>query len=338
MKILIVGGTGLISTEITRQLLARGDAVTHLNRGQSPSRLQTPIPTIVCDRDNEAAFERAIAEAGNFDAVIDMICFNAAHARSLLRAVKGRCGQILFCSTVDVYARPAERYPITEDTPYGAASDYGRDKEAAERVFFDADETDGVRVTILRPASTYGEGGSILHSLGWSSSFIDRLLNGKPVIVHGDGVSLWASCHISDVARGFLGAIGNERAYGRAYNLTGEEWMTWSQHVHEVAEAIGAPKPKIVPISSTALYEACPEKAGWIWTNFMNNNIFDNTRARTELGFEYTVKFRDGVRRVYESLVEAQAIEPWDADPAYDRLIDAWEAARETMRQRFNNL
>ena len=206
MKVLIIGGTGLISTAITRQLLERGDEVTHYNRGQSEERFPPGPRRITGDRKDYATFEAQLREAGPFDCVIDMICYTPEDAASLIRALPGRTGHLLFCSTVDVYAKPASHYPIHEDEPHRPLNSYGRDNSTCEAMLLEAHERGLFPVTVLRPAQTYGEGGSLVHGLGGRTVFLDRIRRGKPVVVHGDGMSLWVACHIDDVARAFLGA------------------------------------------------------------------------------------------------------------------------------------
>ncbi|MCX7848399.1 MAG: NAD-dependent epimerase/dehydratase family protein [bacterium] len=330
MKILIIGGTGLISTAITRALLERGDEVTIYNRGQSAIRFEGAVRRIIGDRRDAEQFEKQVREAGPFEVVIDMICYRPEEAESTLRAVRGIAGQLIVCSTVDVYARPTRRFPIKEDEPRGGVSVYGKQKAMCEKVLLEAWEREGIPVTILRPAQTYGEGGPLIHSLGWSTTFFDRLRKGKPVIVHGDGQSLWCACHVEDVAAAFVGACGNETSYGRCYNVTGEEWMTWDGYHQTVARAIGAPEPRLVHIPTEVLC-AADERAIVCRENFQFNNIFDTSAARRDLGFAYTIAFEEGVRRTYAWLEAHGAIESSETDPAYDRLVAAWEGCKEAF-------
>ncbi|CAA9209160.1 MAG: hypothetical protein AVDCRST_MAG77-1914 [uncultured Chloroflexi bacterium] len=331
MKVLIIGGTGLISTSMTRQLLERGDEVTLYNRGQSEVRVPAGARTIHGDRKDFAAFEAQIAKAGRFDCVIDMICFLPEEAESLARAVRGRTAQLIFCSTVDVFEKPAQRFPIPDDAPLGGTSKYGRDKAECERILMAAHARGDVPVTILRPAQTYGEGRDFIHVFGRGGGAWKRLRQGKPVIVHGDGSSLWVACHIDDVARGFLGATGNTVTYGKGYNVTGEEWMTWDQYTERAAEGLGAPPPRIVHIPTDVLARALPRRAKIIAENFRFNNIFDTSNARRDLGFRYTIPFVEGVRRNAAWLDERGIIDASDGDPWQDRVIAAWEHLGERL-------
>ena len=321
MKILIIGGTGLISTAISRQLLEAGHDLTLYNRGQTAPRLPEGYRIITGDRKDYETFESQMAEAGPFDCVIDMICFEPAQAESDIRAFKGRTGQLIFCSTVDVYTKPPRNFPVTESHERHALSDYGRDKAKCEDLFLAAQQEGSFPVTILRPASTYGEGGSIIHTFGWGTYFLDRLKEGKPVIVHGDGEALWVSCHVDDVARGFVNAVGNEKAFGKAYHLAGEEWQTWNQYHERLAAAIGAPKPALVHIPADVLVRISPAHTMITYLNFQYTNIFDNSAAQRDLDFSYTIDWATGARRTYDWLEEHGQIENWQSFPLYDHVL-----------------
>ncbi|HET7767404.1 MAG TPA: NAD-dependent epimerase/dehydratase family protein [Chloroflexota bacterium] len=324
MKVLIIGGTGLISTPLTRLLLERGDEVTLYNRGRTEVRVPPGAETIVGDRKDYAAFEAQLQGGPDYDCVIDMICFLPEEAESLVRAVRGKTRQLIVCSTVDVFARPAERYPIPDDHPLGGVSQYGRDKAECERILMAAHARGDVPVTVLRPAQTYGEGRDFIHVFGRGGVW-KRLRRGKPVIVHGDGSSLWVACHIDDVARAFAGACGNDVSFGRAYNVTGEEVMTWDEYTERAAEGLGAPAPRIVHIPTDVLAQTVPDKAKIIVENFRFHNVFETANARRDLGFRYTIPFVEGVRRNAAWLDERGLIEGSDGDPWQDEVIAAWE-------------
>ena len=324
MKVLIIGGTGLISTPMASDFLARGDEVTHYNRGKAAA---TPdgVSQITGDRKDYAAFERQIQQGDSYDCIIDMICFHPDEARSLVRAVEGKTGHLIVCSTGDVYAKPAARYPITEEEPHAPPPwHYARHKAVIEALLTDNAERTGLPTTVIRPAYTYGEGRAMIHSFGESSTHLDRIRKGKPIVVHGDGSSLWGSCHRGDVARTFVHAAGAESTFDKSYHVTGEEWLTWNQYHEAIAEAIGAPKPTLVHIP-TELLDRVAKRAHICAINFQYNNIFDNTAARADLEFKYTIPFRKGVARIYRWLEEHGTIANSDDDPYDDRVIAAWE-------------
>lgn len=333
MKVLIIGGSGLISTAITRQLLARGDSVTLYNRGRTPLRVAGPVAQLHGDRRDFATFEAQMAAAGRFDCVIDMVCYQPAEAESAVRAFAGRTDHYIFCSTVDVYTKPAARYPIQEaaERQPDPAFGYAYAKAACEAVLEAAHAAGDLPVTLIRPAHTYGEGGAILHSLGWDTRYIDRVRSGKPIVVHGDGSSLWASCHVDDVAAAFVQAAGQAHTVGKAYHVAGEEWQSWNQYHQRVAEALGAPPPTLVHIPTDLLAAALPEAATWCRLNFQFNNIFDNTAARTDLGFRYTVSWIEGVRRTVAWLDAQGAVEASGPGDLEERLGTAWQRAGASM-------
>lgn len=325
MKILIIGGTGLISVAITRELIERGEDVTLYNRGLSTLPLHPGAKVMHGDRTDYPGFERQMQAAGCFDVVIDMVGYQPGDGESAVRAFAGRTGQYIFCSTVDVYHKPAFRYPYTEGEPYGGLNTYSSNKVILEKLLLEAQSRGAFPLTIIRPAYTYGESRGPVHTSGGSTTFLDRLRKGKPVVVHGDGSSFWVACHRDDVAHTFVTAAGNSRACGRCYHVTGEEWMTWDGYVQRVAQALGAPAPRIVHIPSDVLKRIAPQRFGVVAENFQFNNIFDNTAARTDLDFRYTVPWVTGVRRMAAWLDERQKVENSDLDPFEDQLINAWQ-------------
>ena len=340
MRILIVGGTGLISTAITRLLVARSDDVTLYNRGVTESQLAGSPKRIQGDRTEYAAFESQMAKAGSFDCVIDMVCYKPEEAESAIRAFKGRIGQYIFCSTVDVYTKPARHYPVREGAERQPARSfpYAFNKAACERVLETAHQRGDLPVTMIRPAHTYGEGGGLIHTLGWQTYYLDRVRKGKPIIVHGDGTSFWATCHRDDVGRAFVGAVGNEKTFGKAYHVAGEQPMTWDAYHQGVAEAMGAPQPTLVHIPTALLGKVAPQAAEWCVENFHFNNVFDNTTAKTDLGFQQTIPWVAGVHRTVAWLDEHGRIEDSDDYPFTDRIIAAWDRLGNGMAQELADL
>lgn len=331
MKVLIIGGTGLISTPLTRFLLERGDDVTLYNRGTTPSRVPQDIKTLHGDRQDYGAFESQVRAVGTFDCVIDMVGYAPGDAESVVRAFSGRIGQFIFCSTVDVYRKPATRYPYTEMEPYGGLNTYSKNKVICEQILLAAHQRGDFPVTIIRPAYTYGESRGVLYPVGSGGAYLDRIRQGKPIIVHGDGSSLWVACHIDDVARAFVGAIGNIGAFGKVYHTAGEEWMTWNCYHEGVAAALGAPPPTLVHIPTDILVRLVPERAASVADNFQFNNIFDNTAAHEALGFRYTIPWQEGVKRAVSWLENnGKRGIPADAD-IDDQIIATWRRVEQLV-------
>ena len=328
MKALIIGGTGLISTAITRALITRGDAVTLYNRGQTDADIPEGYDTIIGNRKDYAAFETQMAEAGNFDVVIDMIGFGPADTESAIRAFRGNIGQFIFCSTVDVYTKPARRYPIREDAERQPMQSfpYAYNKAKCERLLEAAHESGDFPVTIIRPAHTYGEGRGLIHSLGLGGAYyFNRIRLGKPIITHGDGSSLWAASHRDDVGQAFAAAAGNEKAFGKGYHTASEEPMTWNQYHQTVAKAMNAPEPELIHIPTDFLFEIAPKAAEWCKENFQYNNIFDNAAAKADLNFRWTVPFIDGARRIVAWLDARDGIHDRDEPTIYGEIIEKWK-------------
>lgn len=327
MRILIIGGTGLISTAITRALIARGDDVTLYNRGQTEADIPAGYATITGNRRDYTAFEAQMVASGNFDAVIDMIGFVPADIESAIRAFSGNIGQFIFCSTVDVYTKPARHYPIREDAEREPMPSfpYAYNKAKCERLLEEAHERGDFPVTIIRPAHTYGEGRGLIHSLGLGGAYyFHRIRLGKPIITHGDGSSLWAACHRDDVGRAFAEAVGNEKTFGKGYHIASEEPMTWNQYHQTVAQAMNAPDPELVHIPTDLLFEIAPKAAEWCRENFQYNNIFDNAAAKADLNFRHTIPFVEGVRRIVDWLGARGRIHNKDEPEIYNGIIEKW--------------
>ena len=155
--------------------------------------------------------------------------------------------------------------------------------------------------------------------------YFDRIRKGLPLIVHGDGTSLWTSTHRDDVGTAFAGAAGNPVAYGKGYNTMGDHTVTWNQYWQQACEAMGCRTPPLVHIPTDALVRAVPNRASWCGVNFQHNNIFVNDAAKRDLGFTVKVPFVDGVRRIVKWLDDNGKIPSADSAPWYDRIIAAWE-------------
>ena len=332
MKVLLIGGTGLISTGITHQLLERGDEVWHYNRGKRSTEFAGRVTTITGDRYDHATFEAQIAALPRFDAVVEMIGFAPEDARSLIRAFDGRCGHLVFCSTVDVYARPASSYPVIESEGFNPTRwDYAQKKAACERLLWEWQETAAKQpFTVIRPVHTYSETGAILHTFGGGSYHLDRLKKGKPIILHGDGSSLWSSVHRDDAALAHVNALQNPRAFGKSYHLPGDECVTWKQYHERVAEGIGAPPPTFVCIPTDLLHVIEP-RAYISAINFSYNNCFDPSAARADLDFRYTRTISEGAKEIYSYLEANNKLESAESVPQDDRILEAWERLSKNM-------
>ena len=335
MRILVIGGTGIISTGITRLLLERGDEVVLYNRGLRPSQVEGNYTTITGDRKDLANFEAQMESAGNFDCVIDMVCYLPEEAECAVRAFKGRTEQYIFCSTVAVYTKPAAAYPITEAAERLPSEkfSYGYHKARCEELFLGEHERGDLVVTIIRPGHTYGEGGNnLVHALGGGNYHLDRLKKEQPIIVPGNGTSFWPTCHRDDVAVAFVGATGNPKAMGRTYHAAGEEWLTWESYHQGLAKAIGAKAPQFVHIPTDSLVRMAPQEAFMSEVNLSYNSLYDNTAARNDLGFRVTIPWVEGARRTIQWLDENSMLQKSEDFPLYDQIIEAWRQATGNLK------
>ena len=331
MRILIIGGTGLISTSAAHLLVEQGHQVILYNRGLSSYPTAPGVTSIRGDRTNYTDFEAQMVDAGTFDVVIDMVAYKIEDGESALRAFRGKIGQFIFCSTVDVYNKPATGYPYTEQEGYGGLNEYSRNKVILEKLLLKAEQEGAFPLTIIRPAYTYGEGRGPIHPVSWDAC-LDRIRKGRPVVVHGDGQSLWVCNHASDVGRTFVVACGNPKTFGQAYHVTGEEWLTWDQYIQQIAEALGVNSPRLVHIPSEILAQVgitiCIE-------NFQYDNIFDNSKAHRDLGYQYTITWKEGVRRMAKWFEEHNKWPGCDENSLEDRLIEAWDHIGPDMVKEF---
>jgi len=336
MRVLIIGGTGIISTAISCSLLERGDELVLYNRGKTEQLFQAGAGQITGDRRNFGQFESQMSGEKPFDCVIDMVCYHPDEARSLIRAFKGRVGQLIFCSTVEVYTKPAVRFPIREEDGRESICEYGQNKAICEDLLMEAHWEDYFPVTIFRPAYTYGEGGDLIYVFG-KATYLQRVLRGQPLIVPGDGNCLWAACHRDDVGQAFVNAVGNQKAFGRTYNVTGMPWMTWDAYHQGVAEAMEVPCPPIVHIPTDLLVKAA---LSHIWPRpdvYDFPYVFDSSAAAADLDFRCTIPWVEGARRTIDWVRERGRIESSVDDSIQDRLIRAWECMGDEMVHQFQS-
>jgi nucleoside-diphosphate-sugar epimerase len=337
MKVLIIGGTGLISTGIVKALKGRGADITVFNRGKTDDRLGRDVRHLQGNRDDFGAFEGAMAGAGAWDVVIDMICFRPDQAESAFRAFAGRCGHFIFCSTVCTYGNTQTVLPTPEDAPQFPHSSYGRDKLACERIFLGAQAAGRMNVTVFRPSHTYGPGGNVINNLGWAPTFVDRLRKGLPIIVSGDGHGLWQSTFSEDVGVGFAHAAGEAKCFGEAYNVVGDEVVTWDEYTRRTAAAIGAPFPRILHIPSDLLLAVDPARFGALAEIFRFHGVYANAKLKRDVPeYRPATPYAEGVRRTVDWMDRHGTIAPAAGDSMEDRLAEAWESLSADLIRRFS--
>ena len=299
MKVLFIGGTGFISTAASRMAISRGFELYLLNRGS-----RTPdMPgsrTLVADI-HRPEDVRAVLQGLEFDVVVDWIAYTAEDVERDIGLFRGRAKQYVFISSASAYQKPPDHYLISESTPlHNPFWEYARDKIACERRLMQAHRDEGFPVTIVRPSMTYDSNLPIAVG-GWGTyTLADRLLKGLPIIVHGDGSSLWVVTHADDLAQGLLGLLGNERALGEAFHITSDEVLTWNQIYQHIAEALGV-EAKVVHIPSDFIARVAPQLAGSLLGDKTWSVVFDNSKIKEFVpDFQATVAFRDGIRRTLD--------------------------------------
>lgn len=321
MKALFIGGTGTISTEISKLCIKEGWELTLLNRGRSASRVPEGARVLCADIHDETAVKDAIGEE-TFDVVADFIAYTTQDVERDIRLFSGKCRQYFFISSASAYQKPLSSPWITEGTPlHNPYWQYSRDKMACEERLMHAYHDDGFPVTIIRPSHTYCER-SVPVAVHGGSSFqvLERMRLGKPVIVPGDGTTLWTLTHSRDFAVAFVGLMGNVHALGETYQITGDESLTWNQIYQCAANALGV-KARLTHIASETLGMLCPDYVGNLLGDKANTVLFDNTKIKRAVpNFCATIRFDQGVREAVAYIYshpECQKL-----DPAFDEWCD----------------
>ena len=341
MKVLFIGGTGIISTASTRLAAKRGNELTLLRRGQHTADLPENVRTIAADLADEAAVAQALASQ-SFDAVVDWRAYTPADIERDIRLFAARTRQFVFISSASAYQKPVGHYLITESTPLtNPYWQYSRDKIACEDRVMKAYREEGFPITIVRPSLTYGDTQIVLAVNSWQKSYtaVDRMRRGKKVIVPGDGSSLWVITHNSDFAFGLVGLLGHPQAIGHAFHITSDEVMTWDQFYRITAQAAGV-EAEIVHIPSDFLGACIPDEVGSLTGDKAVSVVFDNSKIKRFVpGFCAKVPFAQGI---------ARTIAWFDADPrrkqideaanaTWDKLIEAYESGLADALRKFRS-
>jgi nucleoside-diphosphate-sugar epimerase len=338
MKILFLGGTGIISTACTQLAVARGFEVTLLNRARRPALPGTR--QITADLADPAATAAAMGKQ-TWDAVVDFIAFTPAEIEQRLALFRGRAGQYVFISSASAYQKPLGHYLITESTPLANPFwDYSRNKIAGEERLLRAFREESFPATVVRPSLTYGDTVIPLAVNSWLKSYtaVSRMRQGQPVIVPGDGLSLWTITHNSDFAKGLIGLLGRQDVLGHAFQITSDEALTWNQIYQFTAEAAGVPAPRLVHIASDFMTACIPEMTGTLLGDKSNSAVFDNTKIKRFVpDFACTTRFREGIARTIASFDADPARQQIDHEAAavWDRLIAAYERGLTAARHDF---
>ncbi|MFJ6653020.1 NAD-dependent epimerase/dehydratase family protein [Microbacterium sp. NPDC091313] len=327
LRILFLGGSGVISTACVRAAVAAGHAVTVLNRGRSIRAVPEGVRMLEADVRDAEAVRRAIG-GERFDVVADFLSFVPDHVRSALQSAGEAAGQYIYISSASAYQKPPVRLPVTESTPLrNPFWQYSRDKIACEDLLVAAYRERGLPVTIVRPSHTYDE--TLLPTMGgWTD--IARLRAGRPVIVHGDGTSLWTITHADDFAVAFTGLLGAPAAIGEDLTITGDHSPTWNSIYGWLADAAGVAEPELVHVASETIAAVAPDLGPSLLGDKAHSVVFDTTKVQTLVPeFRTTVTFDEGARRIlafFDAHPERQIVDP-AKDAVFDRLAAHTAAA-----------
>ena len=326
MKLLFIGGTGIISSACSQLAAERGHDLYLLNRGQSSRAVPEGAHVLHGDiRDPESA-QQALGDH-EFDAVVNWVAFTPEHVQSDIELFTNRTRQYVFISSASAYQKPVGHLPITESTPlHNPFWAYSRQKIACEERLIRAYREGGFPVTIVRPSHTYDQ---TLLPMDGGYTVVNRMRRGQPIIVHGDGTSVWVLTHHRDFAVGFVGLLGRSAAIGDAFQITSDEWLTWNQIFAEVARAAGAVfEPVHVPSEVIARHD--PEWGAGLLGDKSHSVIFDNTKIRRFVpDYAPRIPFARGAEEImawYDADPVRQVVDP-ALDALMDRIVAEYGAA-----------
>jgi nucleoside-diphosphate-sugar epimerase len=326
LRVLFIGGNGIISSSASARAVGRGDDLTLLNRGRSTTR--PPIEgarQLLGDADDAASIAAAVGDQ-TFDVVANFRAFSPEQVAADIEFFEGRCGQYVFISSASAYQKPVMTLPITESTPLrNPYWRYSRDKIAGEDLLVAAYRERGFPATIVPPSHTYDA--TIVPILGgWTA--IDRMRRGLPVVVHGDGTSLWTLTHTTDFAVAFTGLLGNDRAIGEVYHTSSHEVLTWNHISALLARAAGV-ELRTVHVASEAIAREMPEEGAGLLGDKAHSVIFDNTKVKSLVPeYRAVIPFWRGAQEIVDWHDADASRREVDAelDAAFDRLIDRYGA------------
>jgi len=340
MKILLIGGTGTISTAITAKLHELGHDLTLLNRGKRNNSIQSGVEVITADINNESEIA-TLLDGRTFDAVADFIAFDLPHIERDYRLFSGITKQYIFISSASAYQKPPVDPVITESTPLtNPYWEYSRNKAKCEEWLIERFREDGFPVTIVRPSHTYYKESVpvALHGHHGSWQVLKRMIQGKPVIIPGDGSSLWTLTHSTDFAKGFIGLLGNPHAIGQAVHITSDESLTWTQ-IHEIIAAELGVKlnPLYVP---TDLLTHAGKKFGYDFVGSLTGDksctvLFDNSKVKRLVpDFVASTRFDQGAAEVIGHVLSRPELQKEDLE--FDTFCDEVDTAMKQVYTTFS--
>ena len=320
LRVLFVGGSGIISSACSRVAIESGIELFVLNRGRNTQRPLPPGVTKLHADIGEPQSVLSEIKGLDFDAVVDWVAFTPGQIRADIELFRGRAGQYVFISSASAYQTPPARVPVTESTPLrNPFWQYSRDKIACEEVLVAAYRDEGFPATIVRPSHTYDQT-AVPFDGGWT--VLGRMLAGKPVIVHGDGTSLWTLTHHDDFARAFVPLLGHPRTLGEAFHITSDDVLTWNQIAAALAAGLGV-SANVVHVPSDAIAAADPEWGAGLLGDKSHSMVFDNAKVRSVVpGWRAVIPFEQGAREIADWFLADPARQVTDArlDAVMDKL------------------
>lgn len=337
MKILLIGGTGTISMAISQQLLEAGHDLYLVNRGNRiDGLLSSHLHYIKCDINDEVKMQHLL-EGLYFDVVAEFIAFKPEHLERDYRLFKDKTDQFIFISSASAYQKPLAHYHINESTPLSNPYwSYSQEKIACEVYLMDLYRNEAFPMTIVRPSHTYDQRKIPLgvHGKKGSWQVAKRILEGKPVIIHGDGSSLWTLTHNTDFAKGFIGLLGNVHAIGEAVQITSDESLTWNQIYSLIAKALGKKLLAVhVPsefLAATSDYDL----QGSLIGDKAQTVVFDNKKLKRLVpAFVATKRFDQGIQETIDYILAHEDLQEEDLefDLYCDKVIKALEEAKKNV-------
>ena len=321
LRVLFIGGSGVISSEASRLAVRRGIDLLVLNRGATHLRPLPPEASVLhADIRDTASVREALGDR-EFDAVVDWVAFTPEHVQADIELFRGRTGQYVFISSASAYQTPPLRQPVTESTPLrNPFWQYSRDKIACEDLLVEAYRETGFPATIVRPSHTYDKT-KIPFDGKWTA--LARMRAGQEIVVHGDGTSLWTLTHSADFARGFVPLLGHLRTIGEAFQITSDDVLTWNQIAQTLAAAAGA-TARIVHVPSDAIAAADAAWGAGLLGDKAHSMVFDNAKLRSVVpGYRAEIPFEQGAREIIAWYDEDPARQRTDArlDALMDKLV-----------------
>ncbi|MBW7454959.1 SDR family oxidoreductase [Paenibacillus sepulcri] len=330
MKVLFIGGTGLISSAASKLAIEKGFDLYLLTRGTRDQLAPEGTTVLHGDINNRAEMETLLNNQ-HFDVVVNWIIFEPDGIERDIQLFAGKTNQYIFISTAATYQRPPSYYILDESTPqHNPGWPYAVNKIACEERLVKEYREQGFPITIVRPSHTYGPT-SIPFAISSGAhpwTLVDRILKGNKIIVPGDGTSLWTITHNTDFAKGLVGLLGNTQAIGQSFHITSDEVKTWDQYLTIIGQAVGA-EPNIIHITSECISLAMPEFKSQLFGDTCNSYVLDNSKIKAFVpGYMATTRFEHGIRQSIAYFSEHPERQTVDValNAKMDHLIAAYEA------------